>query len=262
MKYIYRVEFVRPATQQPQAPRVQRSRRTATRSPRAPGARAAPDARFERRRRAGREPAAGGQRQGAAQRPVPVRQRQEVQEVPRRGGVARLRPAIRLDRQARVSPGLEPALDVGYPAHAEISEPGRGQAGGIPLLAEQDQHAGVVIDDLRGASRGSVDRARQGSDGHRDRHRPGDVTVLHPLLERPLVEQDGVTGVAELGMRLLGRDALPACSRAATSRSSTVGVGCADGSTGHGGHRANVEQRGFSGPQMSSSAAGVNPIAR
>ncbi len=75
VRYIYRVEFVRPEAQQAQA---------------AAGL-GQPRGGRERRRRdgrsAGRQPAAGDQRQGAPQRPVPVRLGEEVQEVPRRGGV-------------------------------------------------------------------------------------------------------------------------------------------------------------------------------
>ncbi len=83
VKYIYRVEVVQ---EQPRSPGPARAARPGEpRRGRLGGRGSGPGAVG---RCAGREPAAGHQRQGAAQRPVPVRQRQEVQEVPRRGRVA------------------------------------------------------------------------------------------------------------------------------------------------------------------------------
>ena len=98
VRYIYRVEFVNKE---------------------ASGAAAQADAGQPGRGRAGgrcrrshrdgqREP--GGQRQDAAQRPVPVRQRQEVQEVPRR---RRLRPAS----------GSENLAGTLWPQMSESTEP-------------------------------------------------------------------------------------------------------------------------------------------
>ena len=82
VRYIYRVELVRPEQQQRRtsAPKVNRVRESHG------------DERWRAiRGRAGSESEPGHQRQGAAERAVPVRQRAEVQEVPRRRGVVAAR---------------------------------------------------------------------------------------------------------------------------------------------------------------------------
>ena len=80
VRYIYRVELVRPEQQQRRAaePKVNRVRESHGDEEAAEG-RGGP----------GVESEPGHQRQGAAERAVPVRQRAEVQEVPRRRGVTR-----------------------------------------------------------------------------------------------------------------------------------------------------------------------------
>ena len=98
VRYIYRVEFV---NKEDQAPAAQADAGQPGRG-RAGG-------RCRRSHRDGqREP--GGQRQDAAQRPVPVRERQEVQEVPRR---RRLRPAS----------GSENLAGTLWPQMSESTEP-------------------------------------------------------------------------------------------------------------------------------------------
>ena len=95
VKYIYRVELVRQ-DQPPQAPKVQRVQEN-----RDEVASGAGGARWHGggRRRGGRQP--GNPNQAISDKtprnaPVPVRQRQEVQEVPRRRGVARRRVSRRV----------------------------------------------------------------------------------------------------------------------------------------------------------------------
>ena len=81
VRYIYRVELVNPEQQQRRAsgPKVNRVRESHGDEEEAAGVGG----------RAGIESEPGHQRQGAPERAVPVRQRSEVQEVPRRRGVAR-----------------------------------------------------------------------------------------------------------------------------------------------------------------------------
>ena len=96
VRYIYRVELVRPEQQQ---------RRAAARA-RRPG----PGAPRRRRGRrgvglgAGGEPEPGDQRQGATERALPLRQRSEVQEVPRRRGLRPRRPDAEGGRRVRAGP--------------------------------------------------------------------------------------------------------------------------------------------------------------
>ena len=84
VKYIYRVELVRQEQQAaaPRLQRVQENKEAVARAPAAPGRRPRRDEGMGRPRRRG--DAAGGVGQGAAQRPLSVRERPQVQEVPRR----------------------------------------------------------------------------------------------------------------------------------------------------------------------------------
>ena len=100
VRYIYRVELVRPESSSSAArQRVQENRVRESHGDDGGG----------RPVGAGAEPASGHQRQGAQERTVPLRQRPEVQEVPRRRGVgAEPNPARRRGRRSRRPLELRP----------------------------------------------------------------------------------------------------------------------------------------------------------
>ena len=108
VRYIYRVEFVRQDEEQPRPQASQPTRIQDNRAAVEEGG----GQRARRRRHREREPSR--ERQGAAERAVPLRQRQEVQEVPRRLGLrASLRPRL-LDRPSQQLAGVLGPPDVQF----------------------------------------------------------------------------------------------------------------------------------------------------
>ena len=92
-----------------------------------------------------------------------------------------------MDRQAGCTPGFDSAGNVGDVGGAEIEERADGEAGGVALVADQDQWCAQIGDGVVGGPRVGVDPRLK--DGAVDDQRTGDGPVAASLVGVPDIDE-------------------------------------------------------------------------